>query len=58
VFRRGAKTISAGAREGIITLLGNLEELMKKSKWFAGDEISIADLSLLANVATIKVVKN
>lgn len=43
-------------REGLKTLLQNLEVLLQTSKYFAGDELTIADFGFLANVATVKVV--
>lgn len=42
-------------RESIKTLLSNIETLLTQSKYFAGDEVTLADFALLANVETIKV---
>jgi glutathione S-transferase len=42
-------------REGLKTLLQNLEVLLQNSEYFAGNELTIADFGFLANVATVKV---
>lgn len=52
---RGKKKISLDQREGIKMLLNKLESFLLKSNWFAGDDLTIADFSFLATVATIKV---
>lgn len=57
MLRAGAKKISQDRREAVRTLLNSLESFLGKSEWFAGDELTIADLAILANVATIKVRK-
>lgn len=36
-------------------LLNKMESFLLNSDWFAGDDVTIADFSFLANVATIKV---
>lgn len=55
VLRGGVKSISSDRREAIKDLLNTLESFLVKTKWFGGDEVTIADFSYLANVATIKV---
>lgn len=55
MLRAGVKKISPDRREAVKVLLNSLESFLEQSEWFAGDEITIADLSILANVATIKV---
>lgn len=52
------KKITNERREAIRDLLRTMESFLLKSKWFAGDEVTIADFSYLANVATIKVIPN
>lgn len=36
-------------------MLSKLESFLEKSEWFAGDELSLADLGFLSTVGTIKV---
>lgn len=55
VLRAGAKKISQDRREAVRVLLNTLNAFLENSEWFAGDELTIADLAILANVATIKV---
>lgn len=55
VLRAGVKKISQDRREAVRVLLNSLESFLANAEWFAGDELSIADLAILANVATIKV---
>jgi glutathione S-transferase len=55
VLRAGVKKISQDRREAVRVLLNSLESFLAKSDWFAGDELTIADLAMLANVGTIKV---
>ncbi|KAF7265323.1 hypothetical protein GWI33_021307 [Rhynchophorus ferrugineus] len=43
------------AADGLIEALGFLESFMGDDPWFGGDDISIADLALLASVSTIEV---
>lgn len=52
---RGKKKISLECREAIKILLNTMESFLLKSDWFAGDDLTIADFSFLASVATIKV---
>jgi glutathione S-transferase len=54
-LRSGAKKISPAAREDIKMLLSTLDSFLYKTEWFAGDEMSLADLAILASVGTIKV---
>lgn len=55
MLRAGVKKISQDRREAIKVWLNTLESFLEKSEWFAGDELSIADLSLLSSVASVKV---
>lgn len=55
VLRGDVKTITNDRREAIKDLLKIMESFLVNSKWFAGDEVTIADFSYLSNVATIKV---
>lgn len=55
MLRAGVKKISQDRREAVKILLNSLESFLEKSEWFAGDELTIADLAILANVATVKV---
>uniref|UniRef100_F4MI67 glutathione transferase n=1 Tax=Chironomus riparius TaxID=315576 RepID=F4MI67_9DIPT len=54
VLRSGVKKIPSVAREDIKILLNTLDSFLDKSEWFAGDEMTIADLAILASVGTIK----
>lgn len=55
VLRSGVKKIAPAAREGIKMLLSTLDSFLYNSEWFAGDEMTVADLAILASVGTIKV---
>lgn len=55
MLRSGAKKISPAAREAIKMLLSTLDSFLYKSEWFAGDQLTLADLAILASVGTIKV---
>ncbi|XP_037030114.1 glutathione S-transferase 1-like [Bradysia coprophila] len=54
VLRGEVKKIESDRREAVKDFLKILESFLLKSEWFAGDEVTIADFSYLANVATIK----
>lgn len=49
------KKIDQQTRDDVFATLGKLNSFLEKSKWFAGDELSLADLGFLASVGTIKV---
>lgn len=55
MLRAGVKKISSDRREAVKVLLNSLESFLTNSEWFAGDELTIADMAVLANIATIKV---
>lgn len=55
MLRGEVKKIAQERREAIKDLLKIMESFLIKSQWFAGDELTVADFSYLANVATIKV---
>jgi glutathione S-transferase len=55
VIRAGAKKIDQQKRDDLKLVLGKLNSFLEKSEWFAGDELTIADLAFLSNVGTIKV---
>ena len=57
MLRSGAKKVPPAARENVKMLLSTLDSFLHKSEWFAGDELSLADLAILASVGTIKVIK-
>lgn len=58
MLRAGVKKITQDRREAVKIWLNTLESFLEKSEWFAGDELTIADLAILANVATVKVHSN
>lgn len=55
ILQARVKKMPEEVRESIKTLLSNIETLLTQSKYFAGDEVTLADFALLANVETIKV---
>lgn len=57
MLRGEVKKIPTERREAIKDLMKIMESFLINSKWFAGDDVTIADFSYLANVATIKVIK-
>ncbi len=57
MLRGEVKKIAQERREAIKDLLKIMESFLIKSQWFAGEEVTIADFSYLANVATIKASK-
>lgn len=52
---RGKRKLLPNRCEGVKILLEKMESFLLNSDWFAGDDITIADFSFLASVATIKV---
>ncbi|XP_037039433.1 glutathione S-transferase 1-1-like [Bradysia coprophila] len=54
VLRAGVKKISKDRRDTIITWLNAIELFLGQSQWIAGDEITIADFTFLAHVASAK----
>jgi glutathione S-transferase len=54
VLRAGAKKISPIAREAVMTLLSTLDSILGGSKWFAGDDLTLADLAILGTVGTVR----
>ncbi|CAG9767485.1 unnamed protein product [Ceutorhynchus assimilis] len=48
--------ISEEARDGFLEALGILEIFLKDYQWMAGDDITIADLSILAFLSTVETV--
>lgn len=54
-MRSGVKKVDPQTREDVKILLAKLNKFLEHSEWFAGDELSLADLGFLANVGTIKV---
>mgnify|MGYP003463183275 FL=1 len=55
ILQARVKKMPEEVRESIKTVLNNIETLLTQSKYFAGDELTLADFALLANVETIKV---
>lgn len=55
MIRAGVTKIEQQKRDDLKLMLVKLNSFLKKSKWFAGDELSVADLAFLANVGVIKV---
>lgn len=49
------ETVSKAQKDKLTEVLNNLESFLANSKWFAGDEMTIADLSILPSVTTVKV---
>ena len=55
VLYQGVKKIPKQNREKLFDTLNVLESFLAKSKWFAGDELTIADFSILGTITTVKV---
>lgn len=55
VLRAGVKKINQQTRDELKQMLGTLNAFLEKSEWFAGNELSLADLAFLSNVGTVKV---
>lgn len=49
------KKIPDQQREKLVATLKNLDGYLGKSKWIAGDVMTIADLSILGTITTVKV---
>lgn len=49
------KRIDQKTRDDVFATLAKLNVFLEKSEWFAGDELSLADLGFLASVGTFKV---
>lgn len=56
ILRNGAKTIAKEKSDAILQGLTLLETILEKSKYVCGNELTIADFSLVATVSTINVV--
>lgn len=57
ILRIGVRRVPNGIRENLKVLLNTLESFLVYSKWFAGDELTLADFALLASVESIKVIR-
>lgn len=55
MLRAGVKKIAQERRDGIIAWLSAIELFLGQSKWIAGDDLTIADFTFLAHVASAKV---
>lgn len=54
----GLKKIPAESREKLVNTLDVLDGFLSNSQWFAGNEVTIADFSILGTVTTVKVRKD
>ncbi|KAJ6634891.1 Glutathione S-transferase 1-1 [Pseudolycoriella hygida] len=54
VLRAGVKKIPQERRDVILAWLNSIELFLGQSKWIAGDDLSIADFTFLAHVASAK----
>lgn len=52
---KGAKKIPDENREKLTSTLSFLDGLLGTTKWFAGDEMTIADFAILGTITTVKV---
>lgn len=50
------REVSQEAKESVEKVLKTLEEFLSGVDYFAGNELTIADFSILANVTSIKVI--
>lgn len=55
VLYQGLKKIPAENRQKLVNTLNVLDGFLSKSKWLAGNEITIADFSILGTITTVKV---
>lgn len=55
ILRAGVKKVNQQTRDELKGTLRTLESFLEKSEWFAGDELSLADIAFLANLGTVKV---
>lgn len=55
MFFLGETKISDDKRKQIFEAFGFMEKFLEGRKWFAGDNLTLADLSILASVASITV---
>lgn len=52
---RGARKIPPESRQKLVETLNHLDDLLSKSQWFAGSEVTIADISILGSISSVKV---
>lgn len=52
---KSAKKIPDESREKLINTLAVLDGFLHKTKWFAGNDITIADFAILGTITTVKV---
>lgn len=55
MLRAGVKKIAPDRRDAIIAWLSSTDMFLGQSKWIAGDELTIADFTFLAHIASAKV---
>lgn len=55
MLRAGVKKIAQERRDVIIAWLSSIELFLTQSHWIAGEELTIADFTFLAHVASAKV---
>lgn len=55
VFYKGVKKIPAEDREKLVNTLNVLDGYLAENKWIAGSNMTIADLSILGTITSIKV---
>lgn len=54
----GEKTIKQESRDKFTDCFKVLDEKLKGNKWITGDNLTIADISLLATIVTVVVINN
>jgi len=55
VLYERVKKIPVKQRENLINTLNVLERFLNQNSWFAGNEMTIADISIVPTITTIKV---
>jgi glutathione S-transferase len=55
VLFEAAQKIPTEMREKLVSALNALESFLLANKWFAGNNITIADFSILPSITTVKV---
>lgn len=53
----GATAVPDDVKANVIHTMTTLDSFLSRSLWFAGDNVTLADLSILPNVAQIQVIK-
>ncbi|XP_055713028.1 inactive glutathione S-transferase D3-like isoform X1 [Phlebotomus papatasi] len=53
IYAHGATTVAEDKKEKVYKILGNLNTFMEGQNYVAGNDLTVADLALLANISTL-----